>query len=313
MQIRLKILKALPGSPKLALRLCCKQLKWEIDNLIGLKIKVSASDVTGSNKNFEWIKHSVIKKLTICKNSQNVEPKAEGDGKAPKAEGNGKAPEAKGDGKAPKAESCSRKGRKGRVSKKTRSAKSNQQSLVVPSWVNLIDGLVNTLKELQLYFDEKTWELYSQSALMKKNSVPNLKSLTVNCSCFQFDEKHAKMITQMSDQLETLELRVIGGFNKGIKSFDQIPASLKKLVLPDLICLEDWACLKKLISLRESLVVQYIGLLDVEMAEYLGELLTEPNFIWGRIQYWIYEELRAAALCEDYDIPFEKFRLVVWC
>jgi len=23
---------------------------------------------------------------------------------------------------------------------------------------------------------------------MKKNAVPNLKSLTVNCSCFQFDE-----------------------------------------------------------------------------------------------------------------------------
>jgi len=56
----------LPGSTKLALRLCCKQLKWEIDHLVGLTIKVYGSNnVFEKSKRSEWVKEIRIRNLTI--------------------------------------------------------------------------------------------------------------------------------------------------------------------------------------------------------------------------------------------------------
>jgi len=56
----------LPGSPMLALRLCCKQLKWEIDHLVGLEINMCVDEKSESDcKSFDWIKHILIRKLTI--------------------------------------------------------------------------------------------------------------------------------------------------------------------------------------------------------------------------------------------------------
>ena len=52
----------LPESAKLALRLGCKQLKWEIDHLVGLQITVG---INNDSKNVEWIKHILIRNLKI--------------------------------------------------------------------------------------------------------------------------------------------------------------------------------------------------------------------------------------------------------
>jgi len=63
-QIRLKIYEMLPGSPKLALRLCCKQLKWEIDHLVGLLRVWIEIDSKRDCENVDFIKHD-IRELTI--------------------------------------------------------------------------------------------------------------------------------------------------------------------------------------------------------------------------------------------------------
>jgi len=65
-QIRLKIYKILPERTKKKLRLCCKQLKWEIDHLVGLKIKVrERKNRKRHYQNFEWIQDILIGKLTF--------------------------------------------------------------------------------------------------------------------------------------------------------------------------------------------------------------------------------------------------------
>jgi len=59
----------LPELPRLALRLCCKQLKWEVDNLVGLTMKVYASDVSEKSEKLEWVKQIQIRNMTISSGS----------------------------------------------------------------------------------------------------------------------------------------------------------------------------------------------------------------------------------------------------
>jgi len=72
-QIRLKIYDMLPESATLALRLCCKQLKWDIDHLVGLQIRVCIdNDFESDCKNLEWIKQILIRELTIRHRDGNL-------------------------------------------------------------------------------------------------------------------------------------------------------------------------------------------------------------------------------------------------
>ena len=65
-QIRMKIFEMLPERASLELRRCCKQFKEEIDHLFGLPIQVLADHNSEIDcKNYEWIKHILIRKLTI--------------------------------------------------------------------------------------------------------------------------------------------------------------------------------------------------------------------------------------------------------
>jgi len=84
--------------------------------------------------------------------------------------------------------------------------------------------------------------------------------------------------------------------------------SLRKIVLLNSTCREyDLAFLKKLISTRESSIVQYDGSIDIDMAENLGVFLTKPNFIWQGIEYNdLGEWTVACTLCDQFDIPYGK-------
>ena len=151
-------------------------------------------------------------------------------------------------------------------------------------------------------------ELYKESALFKKNFFPNLRSLTVDWAEFSLDM--GKM-TQISDRLETLELRFFAYFSDNkykVQNVEQIPFFLKKLVLRNsLFSLNDCEFLKNCISLRESLVVEHDQLINIWMADYLGDFLTKPNFIWKGIGWRDQEEQTAAsALCEKLGIPGGK-------
>jgi len=71
-QIRLKIFKMLPKWSKKQLRLCCKQLKWEIDHLVGLLPRVWINNDSQSNcESLDWIKHD-IRDLTIRHRDGNL-------------------------------------------------------------------------------------------------------------------------------------------------------------------------------------------------------------------------------------------------
>ena len=175
----------------------------------------------------------------------------------------------------------------------------------VSVWTNFFRGIRRSLEKLKIRFSTSSvWEMYKESALLKKNSLPNLKSLTVTWNSFNLD---LKKITQVSDQLERLELHPPPVFGKIINS-DWIPLSLKKLVLPDsLPRMDNLAFLKESIAANESLIVQHDKLINIEVAEYLGAFLTKPNFIWRGIECWNEEQLEAAsALCRKFGIPYEK-------
>jgi len=191
------------------------------------------------------------------------------------------------------------------------------RSTPVSGWMNLFYGMRTYLEKLTIYFPQsRVCELYSQYELLTKNSQPNLKYLSVVWNCFPLD---LKLITEISDQLETLELRSHAGFNKKVKNIDQIPLGLKKIVLFDLYeaarTVGDWDVFKKLISLKESLIVEYDHLISVEMAEYLGDFLTRPNFIWKGIDYENEGELRAASeVCQKFGISYGKLhRNLFYC
>jgi len=89
---------------------------------------------------------------------------------------------------------------------------------------------------------------------------------------FQLGNSDMKIMTWIADQLETLELITMP--NKSHKpgnNFDWIPLNLKKLVfLTSPYRKNNGSVLKKFISIRESLIIQYDKLIDVEVAESLG-------------------------------------------
>ena len=174
-------------------------------------------------------------------------------------------------------------------------------------WTNLFCGLGTSLEKLKIsFYNSKEWELYSQC--LKKNSHPNLKLLSLWWNNFHF-QLDLNQITQISDRLETLELQVQDEFIGEIEmNFDQIPLSLTKIVLLNSRFREyDLAFLKKLISTKESLIVQYNGSIDIDMAENLGVFLSKPNFIWEGIEYNdLGEWTVACALCDQFDIPHGK-------
>ena len=179
-------------------------------------------------------------------------------------------------------------------------------STLVSGWMHLFHGMRIYLEKLTVNFREsRTCELYRQYELFAKNSHPNLKYLSVVWNHFPLDWK---LITELSDQLITLEMRPHGGFNNGVKNFEHIPLSLKKIVLFEVgRTVGDWAFVKKLISTRESLIVQYDELINIKKATYMGVFLTKPNFIWKQIKYKNKREWRAAfALCDKFDIPLGK-------
>jgi len=81
--MQIKIFEMLPGSSQLALRLCCKQLKWGIDKFVGLKIRVDdVNDIPKNHEksceNFDWIQHVVIRKLTLSNNNKTMKPNSSG-------------------------------------------------------------------------------------------------------------------------------------------------------------------------------------------------------------------------------------------
>ena len=176
----------------------------------------------------------------------------------------------------------------------------------VSVWTNFFHRIRTSLEKLKIEFrSDIVWKLYRESALLKKNSLPNLKSLTVTWQDFCLD---LKTITQISDRLEILELRPFGPvseYNKEVENIDQIPLSLKKLiVLPNSLVQFNGSLLKKCISTRESLIVQYDTLMAVWEASCMGVFLTKPNFIWKGIMCETGPALRdASALCEKFGIP----------
>jgi len=184
-----------------------------------------------------------------------------------------------------------------------RGEKEIYRSAPVSGWLNLFYGMRTSLEKL---IRDGSFKFCSRYEFLTKDSHPNLKFLSV---VWDYNQLDWTMITQISDQLETLELWAIGPCNKGVKNFDQIPLSLKKIVFFQLVStLGVWAFFRKLISIRESLVVQYDELMNIQLAEYLGDRLTRPNFIWRGIEYENREEeWRVTALCRKFGIPCEKF------
>ena len=181
------------------------------------------------------------------------------------------------------------------------------QSVGVSGWMHFIRGMRASLEKFEIDCQSyRLWRLYCESGFFNENSLPNLKSLTLTWySCIM----DLKTMTEISDRLETLILRPATGLKQVMKYVDQIPLSLKKLVLPNFVYeMDDWAFLKKCIA-RESLIVRYDQLIDIGEAEYLGIFLTKPNFIWKGIAYQNETELTAAsALCEKYSIPYGRLQ-----
>jgi len=181
----------------------------------------------------------------------------------------------------------------------------DERSGPIKGWMNLFYGMRASLENLKILLCQGSQALCNQYELLTKNSFPHLKVLNLVWNHFQLDWK---MMTQISDHLETLKLQSRGGgFNKKVKNFDQIPLSLKKIALWDFASsVEDWDFLIKLISLRKSLTVEYNFLINFQMAEYLGDCLTWPNFIWKGIKYNNQEELSVTSLCLAFDISWKK-------
>jgi len=175
----------------------------------------------------------------------------------------------------------------------------------VKGWMNLLCGMRTGLEKLKLLFCQGSQTVCNRYQLLTKNSYPNLKEL---CLVWNHSQLDWKMMTHISDQLETLKLQSRGGgFTKKVKNFDQIPLSLKKITLWDFASsVEDWDFLIKLISTKKSLTVEYDFLINLKMAEYLGDCLSWPNFIWRGIEFGDQDELKVAALCLAFDIPLNK-------
>jgi len=174
----------------------------------------------------------------------------------------------------------------------------------VSVWTNILYGIRTSVEKLALDFRGHE-ELYKESVLLKKNYFPNLKSLSVVLQFFNLD---LEKITQISNRLEILSLSPFGSFYDRVINLERIPLSLKKLFLKKpLDSMNKVAFLKKCISLRESLIVEHDQLISVRIANYLGDFLTKPNFIWKGIECRDQEELTAAsALCEKLGIPSGK-------
>ena len=176
---------------------------------------------------------------------------------------------------------------------------------VVSGWINFLLGIRTSLEILKIDFrGYRVWKYFSESALLKKNSFPNLKSLSLTWNSCNLDLERT---TRISNRLEILALSPPANYGSsvGIISF---PLSLKKLALRNsLRGMESWIFLKKCISARESLLVQYDQLMGIEWANYLGVFLTKPNFSWKGIEWRDQVELTAAsALCEKFAIPYAK-------
>jgi len=171
--------------------------------------------------------------------------------------------------------------------------------------MNLFYGMRASLVSLKILLCQGSQALCNQYELLTKNSFPHLKVLNLVRNYFQLNWK---MITQISDHLETLELQFRDGdFNKKVKFFDQIILSLKKNALWDFArTVKDWNFLIKLISTRKSSTVEYDFLINFKIADYLGDFLTRPNFIWKGIKYNNQDELSVTALCLAFDISWKK-------
>ena len=186
-------------------------------------------------------------------------------------------------------------------------------------WRRFFKAMRTSLEKLKMQFRKnKAWELYNDFELLEKNSLTNLKCLSVWWSdcILHFD---ITKLTKISNQLEILELvGTCGKFNIGADNLDWIPLSLKKLVFPvfpfsDRSGMNNWTFLKAVISARDSLVVQYDGTIDIKMAESLGVFLTKPNFVWTQIDYNnLKEKTVALGLCEKFGIPTEKLHNIGW-